>query len=374
MTQPRPAPTEAASGGVRVAVDAMGGDHGPREIVAGVLDYARANPADQLILVGDEAVVGPLAAPLPANVRIVHAGSVVGMDEHPARALVRKKDSSIVVGTELVKAGEADAIVTAGHTGAGMAAGKLILGSTPGIDRPALAVQMTTESGPMVLLDIGANPDSSPENLAQYAQMGAIFAEKVLGVTRPRVALLSIGEEKGKGDARIAQATRLLDASSLNFIGNVEGRDLPKHLADVVVTDAVAGNVVMKFFEGLSTFIFDLWRDEFRGSLRGRLAALLMRPGIARIRAVFDYETQGGSPLLGVNGIVIITHGSARARMLVYACQVAATMARAQVPQLIADALLADDALAAAASDPVAAPATSAGSAPAAVARDGSGS
>jgi glycerol-3-phosphate acyltransferase PlsX len=373
VTQPGPASTEAAPGGVRVAVDAMGGDHGPSEIVAGVLTYARANPNDQLILVGDEAVVTPLATPLPPNVRIVHAGSVVGMDEHPARALVRKKDSSIVVGTELVKSGEADAIVTAGHTGAGMAAGKLILGSTPGIDRPALAVQMTTESGPMVLLDIGANPDSSPENLAQYAQMGAIFAEKVLGVARPRVALLSIGEEKGKGDARIAEATRLLDDSTLNFIGNVEGRDLPKHLADVVVTDAVAGNVVMKFFEGLSTFIFDLWRTEFRGSWRGRLAALLMRPGIARIRAVFDYETQGGSPLLGVNGIVIITHGSARARMLVYACQVAATMARARVPQLIADALVAEDALAEASTDPVPAPGTTAAAVPTAVTPDGTG-
>ena len=285
-----------------------------------------------MILVGDETIVGALAKPRPDNVQIVHAGSVVGMDEHPARALVRKKDSSIVVGTELVKNGLADAIVTAGHTGAGMAAGKLILGSTAGIDRPALAVQMTTESGPMVLLDIGANPDSTPENLAQYAHMGAIFAEKVLGVARPRVALLSIGEEKGKGDARIARATQLLDASTLNFVGNVEGRDLPKHLADVVVTDAVAGNVVMKFFEGLSTFIFDLWRTEFSGSWRGRLAALLMRPGIARIRTIFDYETQGGSPLLGVNGIVIITHGSARARMIVFACEVAATMARARVP------------------------------------------
>jgi glycerol-3-phosphate acyltransferase PlsX len=303
-----------------------------------------------LILVGDETIVGALADPRPDNVQIVHAGSVVGMDEHPARALVRKKDSSIVVGTELVKNGLADAIVTAGHTGAGMAAGKLILGSTPGIDRPALAVQMTTESGPMVLLDIGANPDSTPENLAQYAHMGAIFAEKVLGVARPRVALLSIGEEKGKGDARIVRATQLLDASTLNFVGNVEGRDLPKHLADVVVTDAVAGNVVMKFFEGLSTFIFDLWRTEFSGSWRGRLAALLMRPGIARIRTIFDYETQGGSPLLGVNGIVIITHGSARARMIVFACEVAATMARARVPQLIADALASDRALAEAAS------------------------
>ncbi|MDQ3128217.1 MAG: phosphate acyltransferase, partial [Chloroflexota bacterium] len=248
--------------------------------------------------------------------------------------------------TELVKSGEADAVVTAGHTGAGMAAGKLILGTLPGIDRPALAVQMTTDSGPMVLIDIGANPDSTPEHLAQYARMGAIFAEQVLGVANPRVALLSIGEEKGKGDARIQRATELLDATSLNFIGNVEGRDLPKHLADVVVTDAVAGNVVMKFYEGLSTFIFDLWRAEFRGSLRGRLAYLLMRPGIGRIRAVFDYETQGGSPLLGVQGTVIITHGSASRRMIGFACEVAARTARARVPDLIAEALAADRAVA----------------------------
>ncbi len=339
MTQPRSLPSEVGAGGVRVAFDAMGGDHGPTEIVPGVLEFARSHPADELILVGDEAVVAPIAGPLPPNVRIVHAGSVIGMDEHPVRALVRKKDSSIVIATELVKVGLADAVVTAGHTGAGMAAGKLILGSLPGIDRPALAVQMVTDSGPMVLLDIGANPDSTPEHLAQYAHMGAVFAEKVLGVTDPRVALLSIGEEKGKGDARIARATELLDASALNFIGNVEGRDLPRHLADVVVTDAVAGNVVMKFFEGLSTFIFDLWRAEFRRSLRGRLAAVLMGPGIARIRTVFDYETHGGSPLLGLTGTVIITHGSAKRRMIVFACEVASTMARARVPELIAEAL-----------------------------------
>jgi glycerol-3-phosphate acyltransferase PlsX len=197
---------------------------------------------------------------------------------------------------------------------------------------------MTTAAGPMVLLDIGANPDSTPENLAQYARMGAIFAERVLGVRRPRVALLSIGEEKGKGDNRIARATELLDAADLAFVGNVEGKDLTKHMADVVVCDAVLGNVVIKFFEGLSGFIFDLFRAEFRGSLRGRLAALLLRPGIARIRSVFDYERVGGSPLLGVRGTVIITHGRARRRMVGYGVGVAATMARTRVPELIADA------------------------------------
>jgi glycerol-3-phosphate acyltransferase PlsX len=330
---------------VRVAFDAMGGDHGPTEVVPGVIDYARAHPDVELILVGDTDTVRRIAGPLPDNVRIVHAGSMIDMDEHnPALAMREKKDASILVAAELVRSGEADAVVTAGHTGAGMAAGILKIGRSPGVDRPGLAVQMVTDTGPMVLIDIGANPDSSPENLAQYARMGAIFAEKVLGVAEPRVALLSIGEEKGKGDARIQRATELLDASTLRFVGNVEGRDLTKHMADVVVTDAVAGNVVIKFFEGLSSFIFDLWRTEFRASWRGRIAYLLMRPSIARIRSIFDYETHGGSPLLGVKGTVIITHGSAKRRMIGYACDVAARTAAARVPDLIAEALSADNA------------------------------
>lgn len=345
MTTPRSdgPEAEADAGGVRVAFDAMGGDHGPTEVVPGVLDYARGHPDDTLILVGDADVVAGIAGPLPPNVRIVHAGSVVGMDEHPVLALREKKDASIIVACDLVRKGEADAVVTAGHTGAGMAAAILRIGRLPGVERPGLAVQMSTEAGPLVLIDIGANPDSTPEHLAQYGRMGAIFAEKVLGVADPRVALLSIGEEKGKGDARIQRATTLLDRSSLRFVGNVEGGDLAKHLADVVVTDAVAGNVVIKFFEGLSTFIFDLWRTEFRRSWRGRLAYLLMRPGIGRIREVFDYETQGGSPLLGVKGTVIITHGRARRRMIGFACEVAAKAARARVPELIAEALAEDN-------------------------------
>jgi glycerol-3-phosphate acyltransferase PlsX len=329
---------------VRIAVDAMGGDHGASEVVPGVIEFARDHPADELILVGDTSTIRTLADELPTNVRIVHAGQVIGMDEHPALALREKKDSSIVVATDLVRAGEADAVVTAGHTGAGMAAAVLRLGRLRGVDRPALAVQMITDSGPRVLLDIGAHPDSTPENLAQFARMGAVFAEHVLGVTDPRVALLSIGEEKGKGDARIQRATELLDATSMRFVGNIEGKDLTGHPADVVVTDAVVGNVVIKFFEGLSGFIFDLWRAEFRGSLRGRIAAVLMRPGIDRIRDVFDYERAGGSPLLGVKGTVIITHGRAKRRMIGYACDVAATMARADVPGLIASSLEAETA------------------------------
>ena len=320
----------------------MGGDHGPDEVVPGALDHAAAHPEDHVLLVGDPARIAAVAPNLPANVEVVAASQVVEMDEHPAMALREKRDASITVGCDLVRNARADAIVTAGHTGAAMAAAVLRIGRLPGVDRPALAVQMVRQGRPFVLLDIGANPDSTAENLLQYARMGTIFAERVIGIDAPRVALLSIGEEKGKGDQRIQRATELLDASEMRFVGNVEGKDLVADMADVVVTDAVTGNVVIKFFEGLSTFIFDLWRGEFAGSWRGKLAYLLMRPGIGRIRRVFDYETAGGSPLLGVKGAVIITHGRARRRMIGFACAVAADTARTGVPQLIADSLRAD--------------------------------
>ncbi len=334
LTSVRP----SGAGRVRVAVDAMGGDHGPGEVVPGALAYAREHPADEVILVGDaERIERAAGGPLPAAVRIVPASQVIEMDEAPALALREKKDSSILVAMELVRSGNADAVVTAGHTGAGMAAAVLRLGRVRGVDRPALAVQMITDSGPFVLLDIGANPDSTAENLYQYAHMGALFAERVLGVERPRVALLSIGEERGKGDARIQRATELLDTSGLRFIGNVEGKDLVRHHADVVVCDAVLGNVTIKFFEGLSTFIFELVEAEFRRAPRGPLAYALMKPGVDRIRAVFDYEKLGGSPLLGVRGTVIITHGRARARMMTYAVAVGAAAARVRIPDLIAE-------------------------------------
>jgi len=324
---------------VRLAVDAMGGDHAPDEVVAGALLYAAENPDDEVILVGAPGRIAAAAgAALPPNVTVEAASQVVEMHEHPALALREKKDASILVACDLVKRGRADAVITAGNTGAGMAAAVLRLGRSRGVDRPALAIQMVTATGPLVLLDIGANPDSSPENLAQYARMGALFAERALGIERPRVALLSIGEEKGKGDARIQRATELLDASDLNFTGNVEGKDLVHHPADVVVCDAVVGNVTIKFFEGLAGYIFDLWAREFRGSLRGRVAYLLMRPGIARIRRTFDYEVLGGSPLLGVRGTVIITHGRAKRRMVKHALRVGAAAARVRLPELIGDA------------------------------------
>jgi len=329
-----------AEGRVRVAVDAMGGDHAPEEVVAGTLDWAQRNPGTDVILVGDEQRVAELlGADPPHNLSIVAATESVAMDEHPALAVRRKRDASINVCMRLVKEGKADAVVTAGHTGAGVASAILNLGRLRNVDRPALAVQLVTDRGPMVLLDIGATTDSTGTNLYQYAHMGTILAERVLGVSDPSVALLSIGEEGGKGEQRVQDATELLKASNLRFVGNAEGKDLPHHPADVVVCDATVGNVTIKFFEGLSTFIFDMVRAEFRRPPLGPLGYLFMRPGITRIRQRFDYERLGGSPLLGVKGTVLITHGRARRRMIGFAVEVGAAAARAKIPERIADAL-----------------------------------
>jgi phosphate acyltransferase len=330
------------TGPVRVAVDAMGGDHAPEEVVRGVVAWAIENPATEVILVGNEPRITPFLDVRPVNVSIVQAAESVAMDEHPAAAVRRKRDASINVCMRLVKEGRADAVVTAGHTGAAVASAILNLGRLRGVDRPALAVQMVTDRGPMVLLDIGATTDSSGLNLAQYARMGAIFAEQVLGVKDPGVALLSIGEEGGKGEQRVQEASALLQASSLRFVGNCEGKDLPHHPADVVVCDASVGNVTIKFFEGLSSFIFDQLRSEFRRWPLGPIGYLFMRPGLARIRRRFDYERLGGAPLLGVKGTVLITHGRAKRRMVGFAVEVGAAAARAGIPDRIAGALAED--------------------------------
>jgi len=330
---------------VRVAVDAMGGDHGPTETVLGALLHAREHLDEEIILVGNEELIrGAITdGTPPGNVRIIDAREVIDMDEQPAAAVRRKRDASINVCMRLVRDGLADAVVTAGHTGAGVASAIVNLRRLPGVDRPALAVQMTTAKGPFVLLDIGATTDSTGLNLAQFARMGALFAERVLGVANPSVALLSIGEEAGKGEQRVQDATERLSGSDLNFIGNVEGRHLVEHVADVVVCDAAVGNVTIKFFEGLSSYILrGLLRREFERDWRGRLAYLLLRPGIARIREVFDYEKLGGSPLLGVRGTVLITHGRARRRMISYAVAVGAAAARAGIPHAIEDAFRGD--------------------------------
>jgi glycerol-3-phosphate acyltransferase PlsX len=329
----------------RVAVDAMGGDHAPEEVVRGAVDWARLHPDVDVILVGDEPRIRPfIDAPLPSHVTIVQASESVGMDEAAATSVRRKRDASINVCMRLVREGRADAVVTAGHTGAGVASAILHLGRLPGVDRPALAIQMVTDRGPFVLLDIGATTDATGRNLAQYARMGALYAERVLGVSDPSVALLSIGEERGKGDTRVQEATQLLDAmDNLRFIGNVEGRDLPRHPADIVVCDASVGNVVMKFFEGLSGVMFEMLRREFRRMPWGPIGYFFMRPGLNRIRRRFDYERLGGSPLLGVKGTVLITHGRAKRRMIGFAVEVGALAARARIPESIAAALAEDN-------------------------------
>jgi len=367
-------PSDDLPHAARVAVDAMGGDHAPEEIVRGAVSYAADHPDVEVLLVGDEPRLTPfMDGALPSNVTIVQADESVTMDEHPAQAVRRKRDASINVCMRLVKQGKADAVITAGHTGAGVAAAILQLGRLRGVDRPALAVQMVTDSGPMVLLDIGATTDSTGLNLAQYARMGAIFSEQVLGVNDPSVALLSIGEEGGKGEVRVQEATELLAASDMRFLGNCEGKDLPKHPADVVVCDATVGNVTIKFFEGLSSFIFDQLRTEFRRGPWGPIGYLFMRPGISRIRRRFDYERLGGAPLLGVKGTVLITHGRARRRMIGFAVEVAAAAAKANIPGRIAVALAADAAAETAAAETAAAETAAADAEEAAATADAEG-
>ncbi|HUH16667.1 MAG TPA: phosphate acyltransferase PlsX [Methylomirabilota bacterium] len=324
---------------MRIAVDAMGGDHAPREIVRGAIDYASSSP-DEVILVGDlprvEREIAAYGRPQPATVRIVDAPEVVEMGEHPATAIRAKRRASIVVATDLVRDGEADAVVSAGSTGATMAAAVFRLGRISGIDRPALPAHMLTATGPVMLLDVGANVDSDPENLVQFAAMGALFAEHVLGVANPRIGLLNIGEEPEKGDELARQAHERLSTAGLHFVGNVEAHDMIAHRADVVVCDGFVGNVVVKFFEGITSFIFRSLREDLQQGPIASLALLALRPGFDRLKVRFDYERYGGAPLLGVKGVSIVTHGRASARMMENAIRVASESARANMPELIA--------------------------------------
>lgn len=325
---------------MRIAVDAMGGDHAPREIVRGAIDYAIRQPTDEVSLVGDvprlEREVAAHGRGTPANVRFVDAPEVIGMGDHPATALRTKRRSSILVATDLVRDGDADAVVSAGSTGATMAAAILRLGRVDGIDRPALPAHMVTATGPVMLLDVGANVDSDPEHLVQFAAMGAIFAEHVLHVATPRIGLLNIGEEPEKGDDLAREAHAKLASLDLHFVGNVEAHDLIAHRADVVVCDGFVGNVVIKFFEGVTSFIFRAMREDLQQGPIAPVALLALKPGFERLRGRFDYERYGGAPLLGVKGVSIVTHGRAKARMIEHAMRVASESAAARVPELIA--------------------------------------
>ena len=325
---------------MRIAVDAMGGDHAPREIVRGAIDYALSS-TDEVILVGDvprlEREIAGYGKGMPDNIRLADAPEVIGMGEHPATALRTKRRSSIVVATNLVKEGDADAVVSAGSTGATMAAAVFRLGRIDGIDRPALPAHLVTATGPVMLLDVGANVDSDPENLVQFAAMGAIFAEHVLHVRNPRIGLLNIGEEVEKGDSLTKESHARLTHADLHFVGNVEAHDMIAHRADVVVCDGFVGNVVIKFFEGITSFIFRALREDLQQGPIAPLALLALKPGFDRMKARFDYERYGGAPLLGVKGVSIVTHGRAKARMVENAIRVASESAHAGVPSLIAE-------------------------------------
>jgi glycerol-3-phosphate acyltransferase PlsX len=302
---------------MRIALDAMGGDDAPVSPVAGAVLAAREYPDITIVLIGREDVVRAelrkhdLAGGLESRLPIVNATEVVEMEEHPAQAVRTKKDSSVVVGLNLLKKGEADAFVSAGHSGATMAYATIgSPGRIKGVKRPALATVFPAKTGPILLLDVGANTEVEPEYLVQFAQMGAIYAQKVLGQANPRIGLLSNGEEDTKGNQLVMNTFPLLKQTpGLNFKGNVEGKDMLDGNYDVVVTDGFTGNVVLKTTEGVASMILKIIREELTSNLVSKLLALGLRPAFGKVRERMDYEKYGGAPLLGVNGIVIITHG-----------------------------------------------------------------
>jgi glycerol-3-phosphate acyltransferase PlsX len=291
-------------------LDAMGGDNAPAAIVDGAVQAVAEDAELEVVLVGREAdVERELAGRDRTRLSVVNASEVVEMDEHPANAVRAKKDSSLNVGAHLVAEGRADAFVSAGNSGAIMAAAIFVIKRLPGVDRPAIGGPIPTRSGTMLLLDSGANTEVKPEYLLQFAQLGGAYARRVLGIPNPRIALLSNGEEEGKGDELVIAAYPLLRDSGLNFIGNLEGKVMFNGPADVVVTDGFTGNVVLKTMEGLADFLLTTIRDEARKTPMGIAGGLLLRPSIGRIRARADWRKVGGAPLLGVNGVVVIAHG-----------------------------------------------------------------
>ncbi|TMJ00117.1 MAG: phosphate acyltransferase PlsX [Bacillati bacterium ANGP1] len=318
---------------MRIAVDAMGGDHAPDVVVAGAVTAVH-DLGVEVVLVGPHARVEKELArhrPVPSGLSIVDAPEVIEMHESPAMAVRRKKRASIVVAMELVRDHRADAAVSAGHTGAAMGAALLRLGRIPGVDRPAIATLLPTVAAhPVVLLDVGANVDCRPQHLLQFAIMGAVYAQRVLEIQTPHVGVLSNGVEEGKGSDLTLRTTALLRNSGLDFIGNVEARDVFSGVADVVVCDGFVGNVVLKFGEGLALTIRDIVKSEFRG-VRGRLLLLYLAPLAGKIRRIYrriDYREYGGAPLLGLEGVCIIAHGSSNARAIRNAIRVAVEAVR----------------------------------------------
>jgi glycerol-3-phosphate acyltransferase PlsX len=303
---------------MRIAVDAMGGDHGPGPNVEGAVQAADELDLE-VVLVGDEPQVQEHLRRLGCadpRVTVAHAPQVVDMHESPAAVARKKRDSSIWVATELVKAGRASAVVSAGNTGASMVAAFFVFGVIKGVERPAIAVTLPTLTGTAVMLDAGANVDCTAEHLLQFGLMGNEYGKHLFGKPNPRVGLLSIGEEDTKGNEVTKEAFKLLKASAINFVGNVEGRDVYSGGADVIVCDGFIGNVALKISEGLADTIKKLLLKEIAGSILGRLSYLFLAGPLLRLRRRIDYAEFGGAPLLGVNGVCMICHGRSSAKAI----------------------------------------------------------
>lgn len=323
---------------VTVVVDAQGGDNAPSEILSGVVMALQADPDLNVILTGEADIVGSFAAGHD-RVEGFPTTQVIEMDEHPANAVRSKKDSSIVVGCRLVKEGRADAFFSAGSTGAAMAAATLVMGRIKGVARPAIATVVPTAGPPAVMLDVGANADCKPEHLLQFAHMGSAYATVVLDVAEPRVALLNIGEEPSKGSVLAQESHALMTESLPGFIGNIEGRDVLAGVTDVIVTDGFTGNVALKLLEGTSKILLGQVKDAMTSSAINTMAAAVLRPSLSRLKERLDPETYGGAPLLGVEGVCIIGHGSSNARAVANAVRVAAQAVRGDLTERIAAAV-----------------------------------
>ncbi len=312
---------------MRIAVDAMGGDHAPREIVAGAVDAANGlSGVTDIFLFGDESAIKAeleQLGPVSKKIQIRHASEVVAMDEAPALAIRRKKDSSIGRAVEMLKAGEADAVMSAGNTGAVVAAATLKLRTLDGVDRPAIAAVMPTRNKPFVLIDAGANLDCEPKLLRQFAVMGSIYSRMILGAEPPVVGLLSIGGEDIKGNETTKETFKLLQDSPLNIRGNVEGHDLFEGKTDVVVCDGFVGNIVLKTSESTASAIGHWMKQEFKRNPLRLIGCGFLRGALKSMKSRLDPEMYGGAPLLGVNGVCIITHGGSSRRAIYHAIRVA---------------------------------------------------
>jgi len=329
---------------MKIAVDAMGGDFGPAVVVEGAVSAARELGLSS-VLVGDRAAIEReltrlRAHDLPLSLR--HASQVVGMAEPPTQALRRKRDSSLRVAAELVKAGECSALVSAGNTGAAMAIGMVVMGVLPGVDRPAIAAALPSLSGYTILIDAGANVDPKPRNLFQWAVMGHVYSRDIIGKDHPRVGLLSVGEEEGKGNELTKETFDQLRGSSLNFIGNVEGRDVYNGRCDVVVTDGFTGNVCLKISESLAEMLTAMIREELGRDVMSMAGAALSKRAFLRMKKRVDYTEMGGAPLLGINGASIICHGASPVKAIKNGIRVAAEWVKNDVNEHIKTALEAE--------------------------------